>query len=69
MSPPLIHQPGDIVNEVYSENIQSIIQICLDAGDDPSSLIEQAKRELQVVIISSPLLSSKVFIFRKWLLK
>ena len=53
MSPHLIHQPGDIVNEIYSENIQSIIQICLDAGDDPSSLIEQAKRELQVIISSS----------------
>ena len=48
MSSPLIHQPGDIVNEVYSQNIQSIIQMCLDAGDDPSSLIEQTKHEIQV---------------------
>ena len=49
MSSPLLRQPGDIVNEVYSEKIQSIIQLCFDVGDDPSSLIEQAKRELQVI--------------------
>jgi hypothetical protein len=47
--PPSIRQPGDIVNEIYSETIQSIIEICLNVGDDPSSLIEQAKRELQVI--------------------
>jgi hypothetical protein len=50
MSSPSIRQPGDIVNEVYLENIQSIIQMCFDVGDDPTSLIEQAKRELQVII-------------------
>jgi hypothetical protein len=49
MSSPLIRQPGDIVNEVYSEKIQTIIQMCFDVGDDPSSLIEQTQRELQVI--------------------
>jgi hypothetical protein len=48
MLPSLIRQPGDIVNEVYSHNIQSIIEICSNAGDDPSSLIEQASHEVQV---------------------
>jgi hypothetical protein len=48
MSPPSIRPPGDVVNEVYSENIKSIIQMCLDAGDDPSSLVEQTKHEIQV---------------------
>ena len=48
MSPQSVRQPGDIVNEVYSENIKSIIQLCFEAGDDPSSFIEEAKRELQV---------------------
>ena len=52
MSSTLLHQPGDLVNEVYSEKIQQIIQICFDVGDDPTSLIEQAKRELQVTISS-----------------
>ncbi|CAF1207632.1 unnamed protein product [Adineta ricciae] len=50
MSPPSVRQPGDVVNEVYSENIKSIIQTCLDAGDDPNSLIEQAKRELHKMV-------------------
>ena len=48
MSLPSIRQPGDIVNEVYSEKLQTIIQMCSDVGDDPSLLIEQANRELQV---------------------
>jgi hypothetical protein len=43
-----IRQPGDVVNEVYSENIKLIIDMCCEAGDDPSSLIEQTKYELQV---------------------
>lgn len=42
--------PGDIVNQVYSEKIQSIIELCSDVGDDPTLLIEQSKRELQVSI-------------------
>ena len=48
MCSALLRQPGDIVNDVYTEKMQSIIQMCSDVGDDPSSLIEQAKRELQV---------------------
>ena len=48
MSPPSFRQPGDIVNQIYSENIPIIIRMCSDVGDDPSSLIEEAKRELQV---------------------
>jgi hypothetical protein len=48
MSPSLVRQPGDVVNEVYSQNIKSIIDMCLEAGDDPSSLIEETKHELQV---------------------
>ncbi|CAF3469751.1 unnamed protein product [Rotaria sp. Silwood1] len=50
MSRILIRQPGDIVNEVYSQNISSIIKMCFDAGDDPSTLIEEAKRELQKMV-------------------
>ncbi|UJR25017.1 hypothetical protein I4U23_006378 [Adineta vaga] len=50
MSPPSVRQPGDVVNEVYSESIKSIVQTCLDAGDDPNSLIEQAKRELYKMV-------------------
>ncbi|CAF3765432.1 unnamed protein product [Adineta steineri] len=50
MSPPSIRQPGDVVNEVYSQNIQTIIQICLDSGDDPTSLIEQIKDDLQRMV-------------------
>lgn len=53
MSPPSFRQPGDIVNEIYSENIQIIIQMCNDVGDDPKLLIEEAKRELQVLEKSS----------------
>lgn len=49
MSSPSFRAPGEIVNEVYLEKIQSIIQLCSDVGDDPDSLIEQAKRELQVL--------------------
>jgi hypothetical protein len=48
MSPPSVRQPGDVVNEVYSQNIKSIIDMCVEAGDDPSSLIEETKHELQV---------------------
>ena len=48
MSPSSLRQPGDIVNEVYSEKIQSIIEMCFEAGDDPTSLIEETRRELQV---------------------
>lgn len=50
MSPPSFRAPGDIVNEVYLEKIQSIIQLCTDVGDDPSSLVERAKRELQKMV-------------------
>lgn len=46
----MIRQPGDIVNGVYSENIKSIIKMCLDVGDDPTSLIEQVKHELQKMV-------------------
>ena len=48
MSSSSLRQPGDIVNEVYSENISSIIKLCDDVGDDPSSIIQETKRELQV---------------------
>ncbi|CAF1120033.1 unnamed protein product [Rotaria sp. Silwood1] len=50
MSPISIRQPGDVVNEVYSQNIKSIIEMCLDAGDDPSLLIDEVKRELQKMV-------------------
>ncbi len=63
MSPSPIRQPGDIVNEIYSHNIQSIIQMCFDVGDDPTSLIEQVDRELQVII------SILVFSFKKCFFK
>lgn len=43
-----MRQPGDIVNEVYSHNIPSLIQMCEEVGDDPNPLIEQVKHELQV---------------------
>jgi hypothetical protein len=43
-----IRQPGDVVNDVYSENIKLIIDMCCESGDDPSPLIEQTKYELQV---------------------
>ncbi len=48
MSPSSIRQPGDVVNEVYSQNIKAIIEMCLEAGDDPTPLIDQTIRELQV---------------------
>jgi hypothetical protein len=48
MSPSSIRQPGDVVNEVYSQNIKAIIEMCFEAGDDPTSLIEETKHELQV---------------------
>ncbi|CAF4165043.1 unnamed protein product [Rotaria sp. Silwood2] len=50
MSPISIRQPGDVVNEIYSQNIKSIIQMCLDAGDDPSLLIDEVKYELQKMV-------------------
>ncbi|UJR23823.1 hypothetical protein I4U23_026799 [Adineta vaga] len=51
MSPPSsLRQPGDIVNEVYSQNIHSIIKLCSDVGDDPNSLIQETKRELQKMV-------------------
>ncbi|CAF0788183.1 unnamed protein product [Adineta steineri] len=50
MSPPSFRQPGDIVNDIYSENIQTIIKLCFDVGDDPNSLIEQTRRELQKMV-------------------
>lgn len=66
-----MRQPGDIVNEVYSENIPSIIKVCLDAGDDPSSIIQETKRELQVGHIK--LMISFVSVnntkFSEWLLR
>jgi hypothetical protein len=48
MSPSSIRQPGDVVNEVYSQNIKAIIEMCFEAGDYPSSLIEETKHEIQV---------------------
>ncbi len=48
MSPSSVRQPGDVVNEVYSQNIKLIIDMCFEAGDDPTSLIEETKHELQV---------------------
>lgn len=48
MSSSNVRQPGDIVNEVYSHNIPSLIQLCDEVGDDPNPLIEQVKHELQV---------------------
>ena len=48
MSPSTFRQPGDVVNQIYSERIQSMIQVCLDAGDDPQALMDDVKRELQV---------------------
>ncbi|CAF3207056.1 unnamed protein product [Rotaria socialis] len=50
MSQSLMRAPGDIVNEVYSQNIPSITKMCHDAGDDPSPFIEEAKRELQKMV-------------------
>ncbi|CAF0858469.1 unnamed protein product [Adineta ricciae] len=50
MSSSLLRQPGDIVNEVYSENIPSIIKLCDDVGDDPSSIVQETKRELQKMV-------------------
>ena len=46
MSPPTIRQPGDVVNEVYSHNIKTILDLCSEAGDDPTPLIEQTKTEM-----------------------
>lgn len=43
-----IHQPGDLVNEIYSEQIQSIVGMCLAAGDDPHLLIHEVQDELRV---------------------
>ena len=51
MSASAIRQPGDIVNEVYSQHIKSIIQLCLNAGDDPNPLVEQVKCEIQVKLL------------------
>ncbi len=48
MSPSSLRQPGDVVNELYSQNIKAIIDMCFEAGDDPTSLIEETKHELQV---------------------
>jgi hypothetical protein len=48
MSPSAFRQPGDVVNQIYSERIQAMIQVCLDAGDDPQALMDDVKRELQV---------------------
>ncbi|CAF3755275.1 unnamed protein product [Rotaria magnacalcarata] len=45
-----IRSPGEVVNEVYSQNIQSIIHMCLDAGDDPGSIIDEVKYELQKMV-------------------
>ena len=50
MSASSIRPPGDLVNEVYSQTISSIVQLCLESGDDPSSLIEQVKHELQKMV-------------------
>ncbi|CAF2071458.1 unnamed protein product [Rotaria magnacalcarata] len=50
MSPVSIRSPGEVVNEVYSQNIQSIIHMCLDAGDDPGSIIDEVKYELQKMV-------------------
>lgn len=48
MSPISIRHPGDVVNEVYSQNMKSLTQMCYDAGDDPTSIINEVKYELQV---------------------
>ena len=40
--------PGDLVNKIYSEQIPSIVDMCLDAGDDPHLLIEEVQDELRV---------------------
>lgn len=64
-----IRQPGDVVNEVFSQNIEAIIQLCLEAGDDPSQLIEETKHELQVNTRRNSTLSLKSFLCRKWLQK
>lgn len=63
MSQSLIHAPGDIVNQVYSQNIPSIIKMCHDAGDDPRPIIEETKRELQVIVYIRILLYEKKKIF------
>ena len=64
-----IRQPGDVVNEVFSENIETLIQICLEAGDDPSSLIEETKHELQVKKKINMIVFGEFHSFRKWSLK
>ena len=48
MSPIPNQQPGDVVNEIFSEYLPSIIQICNDVGDDPNILIEEIRNELKV---------------------
>lgn len=48
MSPTSVRQPGDVVNEIYSQNIKLIIDMCFEAGDDPTPIIEETKHELQV---------------------
>ena len=48
MFPMSVRQPGDVVNKVYSQNIQSIIQMCIDVGDDPNLMIEEVKHQLHV---------------------
>lgn len=64
-----IRQPGDVVNEVFSQNIETIIQICLEAGDDPNTLIEDTKHELQVNPEKTLIRIRKLHSFRKWLQK
>lgn len=44
-------QPGQIVNEIYVENIDTLIKMCSDVGDDPQSIIEQVKKELQKMVV------------------
>ena len=48
MSMVVGRQPGDIVNQVYSQCIDPLIQMCTDVGDNPTVLIEQVKDELRV---------------------
>jgi hypothetical protein len=43
-----IPQPGDLVNEIYSEQIPSIVSMCLEAGDDPHLLLHEVQDELRV---------------------
>ena len=59
MSPMPVRRPGDVVNEVYSQNIQSIIQMCTDVGDNPNLVLEEVKRQLHVNDKKESMIKSK----------